>query len=465
MSVISGFMVPHPPLIIPEVGKGEERKIEDTIRAYHQAAREIAGLKPETIVVISPHNVLYGDYFHIRPENMLRGDFSQFNGGEAAVEAACDKEFVEALCREGEREGLPWGTLGGKEKELDHGTMIPLYFVNQYGKSYRLVSVGLSGLPLSLHYRLGQAIQRTAKRLGRRTVIVASGDLSHYLSVDGPYGFRKEGPEYDKKIMEVMEYARFGELFHFTGQFCAMAGECGHRSFTIMAGALDQMQVEAKRLSYQGPFGVGYGICTYHVTGEAPDRNFLDQYGTGQEERARQRRENQEPYTALARKALECYINTGRYPAVAGDLPEEMLQKQAGAFVSIHKDGGLRGCIGTITPTYQNIAMEIIENAVSAGTRDPRFPSVTPEELPFLEYSVDILGEPQRITSTKELDVKKYGVIVTAGRKRGLLLPDLDGVDTPEKQVAIAMEKAGIRPEELDVVLERFQVIRHGEKS
>lgn len=465
MSVISGFMVPHPPLIIPEVGKGEEQKIEETINAYHQAAREIAGLKPETIVVISPHNVLYGDYFHIRPEHMLRGDFSQFNGAQTAVEAVCDTEFAEALCREGDREGLPWGTLGGREKALDHGTMIPLYFINQYEKNYRLVSVGLSGLPLSVHYRLGQAIQRTAEQLGRRTVIVASGDLSHYLLEDGPYGFHKEGPEYDKKIMEVMEEARFEELFQFTDDFCGRAGECGHRSFTIMAGALDQKQVEAKRLSYRGPFGVGYGICTYRVTGEAPDRNFLDRYGAKRAASGRECRESDDPYTALARKALESYVDTGRYLAVPRELPAEMLEKQAGAFVSIHKGGELRGCIGTIAPTYETIAQEIIENAVSAGTRDPRFPSVAPEELSCLEYSVDILGAPERITSMKELDVKKYGVIVTAGRKRGLLLPDLDGVDTPEKQVAIAMEKAGIRPEELDVMLERFQVIRHGEKS
>jgi len=465
MSVIAGFMVPHPPLIIPEVGRGEERKIGETVAAYHQAAREIAGLKPETIVVISPHNVLYSDYFHIRPGNTLCGDFGQFRAGQVTIKADCDTEFVEALAREGEREGLPWGTEGGREKTLDHGTMIPLYFVNQYETNYRLVSVGLSGLPLSLHYRLGQAIERTAKRLGRRTVVVASGDLSHYLTKDGPYGFHKEGPEYDSAIMEVMEHARFGQLLEFPDHFCSRAGECGHRSFTIMAGALDRKQVRAKQLSYQGPFGVGYGICTYEVTGEAPDRDFLDQYMANKRAHSRARRETEDPYMALARNALECYVNTGRPIPVPRELPQEMLSEQAGAFVSIHKEGELRGCIGTIAPCQESIAQEIIENAVSAGTRDPRFHPVTAEELPYLEYSVDILGKPERISSPEELDVKKYGVIVTKGRKRGLLLPDLDGVDNPVQQVLIARDKAGIRPDEQDVTLERFQVIRHGEKS
>ena len=141
-----------------------------------------------------------------------------------------------------------------------------------------------------------------------------------------------------------------------------------------------------------------------------------------------------------------------------------MTESKAGVFVSIHKDGMLRGCIGTIAPVAGCVAEEILRNAVSSGTEDPRFPPVEKEELDTLVYSVDVLGAPEPVSSPGELDVKKYGVIVTKGRKRGLLLPDLEGVDTVEEQIAIARRKAGIGEEDT-VTLERFEVIRHGEKG
>ena len=150
----------------------------------------------------------------------------------------------------------------------------------------------------------------------------------------------------------------------------------------------------------------------------------------------------------------------------AGDsLPDEMTHARAGVFVSIHKNGALRGCIGTIGPVCENVATEIIQNAVSAGIHDPRFPSVREDELEQLVYSVDVLGETESIEGPKELDVKRYGVIVTKGQRRGLLLPNLDGVDTVEEQIRIARQKAGIGQDEEQVRLERFEVIRHGDKG
>ena len=165
-------------------------------------------------------------------------------------------------------------------------------------------------------------------------------------------------------------------------------------------------------------------------------------------------------YVKLARKSLETYIRDGETIAVPEGLPEEMLKTRAGAFVSIHKHGKLRGCIGTIAPTTENVAQEIIRNAISASTQDPRFDPITAEELKWLEIHVDVLGEPERISSPAELDVRRYGVIVSCGYKRGLLLPDLDGVDTPEQQISIAMKTGGIRKSD-PYTLERFEVVRH----
>jgi len=176
----------------------------------------------------------------------------------------------------------------------------------------------------------------------------------------------------------------------------------------------------------------------------------------------------EDAYVSLARRSLEYYVREGRmipFGRAEEEMPEEMLQTRAGVFVSIHRGGALRGCIGTISPVCRNVAEEIIQNAVSAGIHDPRFPSVREEELPLLEYSVDVLGGTERIQSEDQLDPLRYGVIVTRGRKRGLLLPNLEGVDTVEEQLSIARQKAGIREDETDVKLERFEVIRHGVKS
>ncbi len=167
-------------------------------------------------------------------------------------------------------------------------------------------------------------------------------------------------------------------------------------------------------------------------------------------------------YVALAKNTIDRYVRERKvYRPEAGELTEEMRTARAGAFVSIHKGGELRGCIGTISPTSDTLAEEIISNAISAATRDPRFPAVSADELDSLEISVDVLGAAEPVSSKDELDVKRYGVIVEKGYRRGLLLPDLEGVDTVDYQIDIARRKAGIREEEKGVKLYRFEVVRH----
>ncbi len=445
MGITAAYMVPHPPLIIPEIGRGEEQNIQSTIEAYREVASEVRTHKPETIVLLTPHQIMYRDYFHISPGEGAEGDFGQFGASHVRINVSYDRVFVDRLCDLAKSKGLPAGTQGEREKRLDHGTMVPLYFVNQCYSTYRLVRIGLSGLPFCRHYELGQYIQETAEKLNRKTVVIASGDLSHRLKEDGPYGYREEGPVYDSRIMDVMGNGRFGELFGFSEDFCNRAGECGHRSFVIMAGTMDGRDVLARRLSYEGPFGVGYGICAFEAGESVPDRGFGEQ---------------KDAYVELARKTIETYVRTGRQMEVPGGLPEEMYGQRAGVFVSIKENGCLRGCIGTIRSTRNSIAQELICNAVSAAVRDPRFEPIEAWELEDLVISVDVLGEAEKIDSPEELDVKRYGVIVTSGYKRGLLLPNLEGVDTVMEQVAIAKQKAGIRKGER-VDLERFEVVRH----
>ena len=461
MSVLGAIMVPHPPIILSEVGRGEEKKIAASDRAYRKAAAFVAELKPDTIVLSSPHSVLYSDYFHISPGRSARGDMGQFRAPQLRFQVSYDTALVSELSRLAEEEGFPAGTLGERRAELDHGTMIPLYYINQVHTDYRLVRVGLSGLPLADHYRLGQMIQRATEALGRRVLFVGSGDLSHKLLTEGPYGFAAEGPVYDERIMDVMGRAAFDELLDFDETFCDKAAECGHRSFCILAGALDGKRVEAERLSHEGTFGVGYGICTYRVTGSDPERQLLKKWEARRRQELAARRQKEDPWVRLARAEVEAWVGGQKRIAPPDDLPEEMLRERAGVFVSLHKEGRLRGCIGTIAPTRASVAEEIIENAISAATRDPRFRPVRRDELDALEISVDVLSPAERIASKDELDVKRYGVIVSKGGKRGLLLPNLNGVDTVDEQLSIALRKAGLSEREKNYELERFEVVRH----
>ena len=461
MAILAAFMVPHPPMIVPAVGRGSEKQIQKTIDAYEQVADEIAALAPETIIITSPHTVMYADYFHISPGRGAKGDFGRFRAAQVCFDEEYDRELVNELADIARGQGFPAGVMGERDKRLDHGTMVPLYFIRRKYTGAKIVRIGLSGLPLSEHYRLGQMIREAVDRLGRKAVFVASGDLSHKLQDYGPYGFAEEGPQYDARIMDVCGRAAFGELFDFDETFCDRAAECGHRSFVIMAGAFDGLAVKATQLSHEDVTGVGYGICTFYPGEKDESRHFLKQYLGGAAKRLAEKRAQEDPYVQLARKSVEYYILHHRKMEMPEDLPEELLTKRAGAFVSIHEHGKLRGCIGTIAPVRDCVAREIIDNAVSASTRDPRFDPIRAHELKWLEISVDVLGEAEPIKSPAELDVKRYGVIVTKGMKRGLLLPDLDGVDTVEEQISIAKSKAGIADWDTNVELQRFEVVRH----
>ena len=460
MGIIAGFMVPHPPMIVPDIGRGSEAQVADTTAAYERAADEIASLAPETIIITSPHSIMYADYFHISPGKSARGSFAGFRAPGVRFNEEYDTELVKEICRLADKEDFPAGTMGERDKDLDHGTMVPLWFIRNKYKGGKIVRIGLSGLPLIDHYRLGMIIREAVESTGRRTVLVASGDLSHKLQDYGPYGYTPEGPEYDERIMDVMGRAAFGELLDFDSTFCDKAAECGHRSFVIMGGAFDGTAVRAEKLSHQDVTGVGYGICTFYPEGADKSRNFLDRKMEEIEDELRSKREQSDEYVKLARNAVEAYVLRREVLDVPAGLPDEMLSTQAGAFVSIHEHGELRGCIGTISPTRSSVAEEIIGNAISASTRDPRFPAIKPDELPWLDINVDVLGEPEDIDSEDELDVKRYGVIVSCGHRRGLLLPDLDGIDTPRQQVEIAMKKGGIHKFE-KYKLQRFEVIRH----
>lgn len=264
MSFLAGYMVPHPPIAVAEIGRGAEKKIQATLDSFAEVARDIAALKPDTVILTSPHATMYRDYFHISPGTEAKGDFGRFLARQVAFSVPYDQELVQTIEALAARERLDAGTLGEVQPQLDHGTMVPLYFINKEYRDYKLVRIGLSGLPLTEHWRLGRIIREAVEKTRRRAVFIASGDLSHCQKEDGPYGFRSEGPAYDERIMEVMGKADFGQLLDFNEEFLDSCMECGHRSFTIMGGAFEGTKLACRQLSHEATFGVGYGFCIYH---------------------------------------------------------------------------------------------------------------------------------------------------------------------------------------------------------
>ena len=332
MSILGAVIVPHPPLIIPTVGRGREREVQATIDAYRAAARQAADWKPEVLIVTSPHQIMYADYFHISPGRGAAGDMSAFGAAQTKLRVEYDAPLRDEIIRRAEAAGLRAGTLGERDPSLDHGAFVPLYFLREAGADCPILRIGLSGFSPMDHYRLGQCIAQAVETLGRRAVFVASGDLSHKLREDGPYGFAPEGPEFDRQITEAMAAGDFLQFLTIDPALCDRAAECGLRSFQIMAGALDGQAVESKLLIYEGVTGVGYGVAALTVTGPDENRRFGEQCAELERARLAEKKASEDPWVKLARLSLETFVRTGkRLERLPEGLPTGMTDRTAGA--------------------------------------------------------------------------------------------------------------------------------------
>jgi AmmeMemoRadiSam system protein A len=465
--LLTCYLVPHPPIMVPGIGRGEEKKIEKTIEAMEEIARTMSNEKPEIVVLITPHGPVFSDAIAVSLQDDFSGSFDKFGQPDVSLSFKGHADMSFRIMEEAAREGVPIVALDsatarkyGLSSHLDHGALVPLYYINKSYQGFKLVHITYGMLSNLELYRFGKSIQKVIENGTRRVSVVCSGDLSHRLTREAPAGYSKMGKEFDQKVVSYLGSMDVENMLCMDSSLVEEAGECGYRSILILLGALDGYEIKSSVLSYEGPFGVGYCVSTFKPVQKNPEREFIDRIGRNIKEEIERVRKKEDEYVRLAREALEAYVRNRKFIDIPGNLPAEMTERKAGVFVSIKKNGKLRGCIGTIHPTTGNIAEEIIHNAISAGTRDPRFYPVEENELKDLIYSVDVLTEPEPIDTVEQLDVKKYGVIVKSGRRSGLLLPDLEGIDTPEDQVRIALQKAGINITE-PYTMERFEVIRH----
>ena len=480
MGIIGAAFYPHPPVALPEVGQGQERAASATIEGMERLSALVAECKPEVIAVVTPHGPAFSDVIAVTDAAVLSGTMERFRAPEAGLTKPVHRALLRAFEEEWGRDSLPVARLDGPmlrklnaEPVLDHGALVPLLFLEKHYTGYSLLHISPGGQSLRRQFHAGQALARAADRLGVSVLVLASGDMSHKLKSSGPYGFDPAGPQFDKLISGAIASGKPGDILAIDPGLARRAGECGWRPAAFALGALDGRAVESRLISYEGPFGVGYLTALLTVVdGDAP--GFLDGLDRAEQARAAEARSGEDDYVRLARAALERFVREGRQPQWAelrqglNELDALRMEKRkAGAFVSLHLDGELRGCMGTVVPVCQHVGEEIVRNAVTACSEDPRFPPVQQDELLALEIKVDVLSPFEPVASPEELDPSRFGVIVEKQGRRGLLLPALDGVDTVERQLDIACRKAGFAWKAGDsaIRLYRFTVERHGEED
>lgn len=456
-SIVFSGIAPHPPIMVPEVGRDAIAAVRSSIEAMVELTQRVIDSGAETVILITPHAPLDASAFVAYCSPILYGDFANFRAPQTQIQFPLDAALLEAISNIADQENFEVMNL--EDYSLDHGSSVPLYFLDRYGWKGKVVALGYSFLSDEDHTRFGGCIKSAVDRLDHPVAFIASGDLSHRLKPDAPAGFNPAAHRFDDEVVNAIEKNVAGRIVDIPPDVRRIAGECGYRSMLVALGATRDVAPAGEVLSYEAPFGVGYLVAQLTNAGPTNGQGTAFVAGSAHDS------DPAVELPTLARNAVEKFVRSGKQLAVP-IKSAPLLAARAACFVSIKTaDGNLRGCIGTVEPTRQTLAEEIIANAISAATRDPRFDPVSVGELAGLRYSVDVLAASE-LTTLAELDPAIYGVIVEdeSGYRRGLLLPAIAGIDSTAQQVEIASRKAGIGPGE-PVKLSRFRVDRFRERD
>lgn len=267
MSLNFAAISPHPPILIPEIGENNDiEKISQTTQAMKKLAHYFLIAEIDTLIIISPHMLTYPDRFNISGMKKLFGSFASFGAPDVILEYANDLELARKIDQKAQNDNI--NTLlynnSGEFFELDHGLMVPLYFLNQKQESsFKVVPIAYSNLDRASHFSFGQTLGEIAKTYPGRIGIIASGDLSHRLIQGSPNGFSKSGQEFDQEILKDLKENNSQNILYYDEEMLKEAGECGYRSILTLLGGLDKTDAKPEILSYEGPFGVGYLVANY----------------------------------------------------------------------------------------------------------------------------------------------------------------------------------------------------------
>jgi len=429
--VVAGQFYPDSPSQLKEMIRGmvdEKAEKEEVIgllspHAGYIYSGPVAGATisrikfKDTFIIIGPNHTGMGRPLSIMTEGVWKTPL-----GEVEIDSKLAKQILATSSYLEE---------DSKAHQYEHSIEVQLPFLQYFKKDFRLVPIMLSYFTGATYREIGREIAKAIKDLKKEVVIIASSDMTHYEP--------QESAQWkDTQAIEAILDLNEDELLRRVDEL--RISMCGYAPAVSLISAAKELGArKAELVKYQtsgdttGDYSSVVGYAGVILRGMSP-------------------------LASLAKDTVEAFVKEGNIPEPEELTPE--MKQRAGVFVSIHKFGQLRGCIGTFEPTKDNVAEETIANAISSATRDPRFPPVAPNELKDLEYKVDVLTKPEPIDSQDQLDPKKYGVIVESGMRRGLLLPDLEGVDSVDYQIEICRHKAGIMPDE-PIKLYRFEVKRY----
>lgn len=427
--IVYGALLPHPPLLVPDVGGERVQEVRRTQLGVRQVCQNLALCEPDCLVMITPHGESSPKGVTSLRGPEVRGSLARFRAPQVELRVKVDRALTELLAQAAPLVELTAG-------ELDHGLLVPLYYLREAGVDVPVAILNPGPGDARSHHALGVALGQALRRFPKRVAVVASGDLSHRLTADGPYGFDESGPVFDRGVVEGLRGRPDPEaILDLPPDLVKRAGVCGYKPLALLLGALPPVSSEV--FSYEGPLGVGYA-----AVGMQPDPPL-------------------EPaVVALARAAVEAHVQGLEAPRWPRPLPPA-LARQAAVFVTLRtRSGDLRGCVGTLQPMRPDLVEEIRAAAVGACSRDNRFQPVTRVELSSLTYSVYVLGPLEPIEGEEQLDPARYGVVVRQGARSGCLLPGIPAITTAQKQVELARQKAAIGKHE-PITLERFVVERY----
>ena len=430
--IVAGALVAHPPILLAEVGGVQSERVRATAEALRNLDGILSAVDADLAVVISPHSPSSMTSLPLRRGANAGGNLERFHAPHVQVMAQVDVVLADALIADGRRAGF--SLIWAEETELDHGVVVPLYSLPKTMANKRCIFMGVSGWSLNRFTEFGVWLHGRLRN--RFAILIASGDLSHRLTPDAPYGYRPEGPVFDRLVIDALRERDWKRIEGLDPDLIEEAGECGLRPLAILLGAARAAGLDSQVLSYEGPFGVGYPVVAFTATtiGTAANAGLDVQ--------------------ALGRRAIDTYLRSRRLIEPPQPIPAELTAPSA-VFVSLYKDGQLRGCVGSLHPTEATAAQELIRYAVASAVRDPRFDPVRLDEVGALTIKVQLL-DPAEATDISGLNPQTHGIIVRAGDRQALLLPGIEGIDTPEQQLRAACDKAGIN-RNAPLELERFR--------
>lgn len=256
MSLIFGALTPHPPLLLPTIGKGKEAQLTQTIQSFRTLEEHFYTSKPDTVIIISPHGPINVDNFYLNISERFRSDLQDFGDLSTRMAFSGDMSFVSKIKEKYDQEGFPVKLLS--QEMLDYGALVPLHFLAQHTPSIKIVPVSYSLLDYELHYRFGVMMQQEILNSSKRIAVIASGDLSHRLTPDAPAGFSEQAKKLDETIIKALKEKNQAALLHIDPMLVKEGNECGLRSLLILLGIFNSVNYEPVIMSYEHPFGIGY---------------------------------------------------------------------------------------------------------------------------------------------------------------------------------------------------------------